>query len=224
MLTTLTIIIMLAVAYAFFQEGLFTAFAMFFNVFFAGLVAFNFWEPLANKLDPVFADSFLHGYEDIVCLIGLFCITLGVLRTLTNMFANAVIDFPEALQRGGGAFFGLATGYLLSGFLLCCLQTLPWDEKFMGFSPTYDGSSGLRDVLPPDRVWLGMMFRAGAFPFSTADEFVEELRDAPSYQERRKTFDKYGTFELRYARYRRPNEAREPLIYRGELDREIGRP
>ncbi len=222
MLATFTIIIMLAIAYAYFQEGVFTAFTMFFNVFFAGLVAFNFWEPLADRLDPLFADSFLHGYEDILCLIGLFCLTLGALRTLTNMFANMVIDFPEALQRGGGAFFGLATGYLLCGFFLCCLQTLPWDEKFMGFNANYDSGSGIRDVLPPDRVWLGMMFRAGALPFSTGDEYLEELRDAPTYQERRKTFDKFGTFELRYARYRRFVEGREPFSYRGELDRELG--
>jgi uncharacterized membrane protein required for colicin V production len=223
MCTFLTIVIMLAIAYAFFQEGLFTAFTMFFNVFFAGLIAFNFWEPMAARLESLFADTFLLGYEDMICLVGLFCITLGALRTITNIFANLVIDYPEALQRGGGAVLGLATGYLLSGFFLCCLQTLPWSDKFMGFNPTYEaGSSSMRDVLPPDRVWLAMMCRAGAFTFATYDELAEELRSSPSYIDRRRTFDKYGTFELRYSRYRRYGEQRDPMRYQGEFDKEIG--
>src|SRR5208282_3948846 len=118
LLGAFTIIIMLATAYAFLREGLFTAFTMFFNVFLSGLVAFNFFEPLADRLQRAFAGTFLLGYEDMLCLIGLFCITLGILRLATNTFANAVIDYPEMLQRAGGALFGLATGYLFCGFFL----------------------------------------------------------------------------------------------------------
>lgn len=223
MLSVLTILIMLAIAYAFFQEGLFTAFTMFFNVLFAGFVAFNYWEPLAARLERIFGDTFLRGYEDMFCLVGLFCLTLGILRTLSNMFASTVIDYPEALNRGGGAILGLATGYFFSGFFLCCLQTLPWSEDFMGFDAAYNpGASAIRDVLPPDRVWLSMMFRAGAYTFATGNEYLEEYQDAPTYLERRRTFDKHGTFELRYARYRRHGEQRDPARYLGELDAELG--
>ena len=37
------------------------------------------------------------------------------------------------------------------------------------------------------------------------------------------TFDKYGNFELRYARYRRYNDNREALQYQGEFDQQLGR-
>ena len=37
------------------------------------------------------------------------------------------------------------------------------------------------------------------------------------------TFDKHGTFELRYLRYRRYDDRRDPLPYFGELDAEIHR-
>src|SRR6266852_4062581 len=59
----LTIAITLALAYAYYREGLFTAFTMFCNVFLGGLIAFNFWEPLAALLEPILAGTFLRGYE-----------------------------------------------------------------------------------------------------------------------------------------------------------------
>src|SRR5438132_13653188 len=115
----LSVVIILLVAYAYLHEGLFTACTMAINVLLAGLVAFNFWEPLAALLDPMLAGSFLHGYEDAFCLIVLFTVVLGLLRTLTNALANSRIEFRGWVQTGGGILFGLLTGYLVSGFLLC---------------------------------------------------------------------------------------------------------
>src|SRR5260370_16253153 len=163
---------MVFVAYAYLREGLFTACTMAINVLLAGLVAFNFWEPLAALLDPMLAGSFLHGYEDAFCLIVLFTLMLGLLRTLTNNLASSRVQFPGWLHSGGGILFGLITGYLVSGFLICTLQTLPWHENFMFFEPKYEtGPEHLvRHVLPPDRVWLGLMHQAGAYAFSNPDK------------------------------------------------------
>jgi len=219
LLGAFTVIIMLAIAYAFLREGLFTAFTMFFNVFLSGLVAFNFFEPLAERLQTAFTGTFLLGYEDMLCLVGLFCLTLGILRLATNTFANSVIEYPEMLQRVGGALFGLATGYLFCGFFLCCLQTLPWHRNFMDFQPGFDSDSpsALRDVLPPDRVWLATMCRAGAYAFFDGSEDPAQPPGAATFIDRRITFDKDGTFELRYARYRRYTDQGPPLTYAGEL-------
>jgi len=214
-----TVVIMLAVAYAYLREGLFTACTMAVNVFLAGLVAFNFWEPLAALLDPMLVGTFLHGYEDAVCLVLLFSLVLGLLRTVTNNLASSRIEFRGWLQSGGGILFGLITGYLVSGFLICTLQTLPWHENFMFFEPKYETGPEhlLRHVLPPDRVWLGLMHRVGAYAFSSGED---PRGSADSYYERYVTFDKYGTFELRYARYRRYGDNRGPMPYLGEFDQE----
>jgi uncharacterized membrane protein required for colicin V production len=207
MLTFLTILIMLILAYVYLVDGVATAFTMFCNVFLAGLIAFNFWEPLAGLLEPPFSRSFFAGYEDALCLVILFSVTLGSLRLATNSLSFAVIDFHPIFQHLGGAFFGLATGYLISGFLICVFQTLPWHEQFMGFQPEYDPSqSGMRQVLPPERVWLALMHRAGIGAFSRGDN---------------PTFDPEATFELRYARYRRYGDNRGPLPYRGEFEKEL---
>jgi hypothetical protein len=187
-----TLLVMALVAFVCWREGLLTAVTRFVNVLAAGLVAFSFWEPLADLLEPHAA-----GYEDGLCLMGLFALTLGALRLLTHFLAPKELDYPPALQRGGGLVFGLATGYLAAGFLVCVLQTLPWSEHFLFFDPGRQGAA--RAVLPPDRAWLALVQRAGAYPFA-------------------------DTFELRYARYRRyPPGGDGPRPYRGELDQELQR-
>src|SRR5207302_6291781 len=108
---------MALVAYAYLREGLFTACTMAINVLLAGLIAFNFWEPLAALLDPTLAGSFLHGYEDAFCLIVLFAAALSLLRASTNNLASSRVQFEGWLQTSGGMLFGLLTGYLVSGFL-----------------------------------------------------------------------------------------------------------
>src|SRR5438309_3118462 len=130
-LDILTVLIMLITAYALMREGLLTAFMTCCNILFAGLIAFNFWEPLADLLDPMVESNALHGYEDTICLFLLFVIPLTFFRWATNQLANRMPEFHPALQIAGGIFFGLFSGYLLSGFLVCLLQTLPWHEKFM---------------------------------------------------------------------------------------------
>ena len=77
MLGFFTILIMLGVAYAYLREGLLTAFAMLINVLIAGTVAFNFFEPIASMMEPTLSNTFFAGYEDFVCMTGIFAITLG---------------------------------------------------------------------------------------------------------------------------------------------------
>ena len=169
----LTVVMMLALAYAYLREGLMTAFMMCCNVFAAGLIAFNFWEPIADTLDPMFTGSFLKGYEDAIGLLSLFCISLGLLRVVTNFLCPNLVQFPAWLQLGGGAFFALTMGYLVSGFLLAVFQTLPWHRNFMFFEYRLDPdqpSAVVRRVLPPDRAWLARMRRAGAYAFANAED------------------------------------------------------
>lgn len=191
----LTILVMVVLAWAFFLEGLFTALIMCFNVVGAGLIAFNFWEPLAKQVE-------MGGYEDYIFLVGIFGLTLAALRTLTNSIARTEIEFHPQIQKPAGAFFGLVCGYLVSGFLACALQTLPWHENFLFYDPHYDPDQKLANVLPPDRVWLAMMHQASEMGLGSGDE----------------PFDEHGSFIMRYARYRRYNDERDPMPYHGEFD------
>jgi hypothetical protein len=88
----------------------------------------------------------------------------------------------------------------------------------MFFDPDYDpgATSALRRVLPPDRVWLGLMYRAGAYAFSNQED--DRPLNPTTLYDKYYTFDKYGTFELRYRRYRRYTDARRAFPYQRELE------
>lgn len=217
MLTFFCILIVLAVGYAHHREGLFTALTMLVNVFLAGVLAFGFWEPIANFLEQPFAGSFVGGSEDFLVLTILFCVFLGLLRLATNTIAFKRFELEPNQDRIGAALIGLFTGYLVAGFLASVLQTLPWHENFMDFQPQKDNQGALRTYLPPDRVWLAVMRHAGANSLA----WREVNPGADNNYERYRTFDPHGTFEIRYLRYRRYGDARDQFPYQGEFDLEL---
>lgn len=220
MLVMLTLLIMLGVGYAYWREGVLFGFCMCVSVLAAGLVAFNFWEPLADLVEGTVQGSTLAGYEDFLCLAALFTITLALMRLGVDVLLPQWMEYPAALHQFGGAALGAIAGYLVSGFLICALETLPWHENFLGFEAYTREELPIRKFMPPDRVWLGLMHYAGAYPLA-ANELANPNSDEryESYD----TFDRFGTFELRYLRHRRYSDQRDTLPYLGEFERETRR-
>jgi hypothetical protein len=208
MLIIATLLIMALVGYFFSQEGLFTAFLMLVNVLIAGLLTFNFWEPLAGALAPLFARNFLRGCEDFLAITLIFGSALALLRIVTEKLNYTQIAFPAVAQRLGGLFFGLLTGYLVTGLLVVALQTLPWGQHFLGFQPPTADASAVRSYLPPDRVWLALMHRAGTQSFNRRELTHEERdeRESEDDADYYYTFDRHGSFEVRYFRLRRTRD------------------
>src|SRR5438128_1077079 len=115
MLIFLTVAIMIAVAYCFVREGVLTALCMTVNVVLAGVVAFEFFEPLADEMESMVKDTFLDGTEDALCLALLCAVTLGVLRAVTNNLASSELRLHPRGQQAAAAVLGLLCGYLLAG-------------------------------------------------------------------------------------------------------------
>ncbi len=220
MILLFSFIVIAVVAFFQYRNGLFTSVAMLIQVVLAGLIAFGFWEPVADELDAYFRDGRFAGYEDCIVLAALFSLALLGLRLITNRLNKAMIDFNTIAQQIGGPAVGAVTGYLLSGFLLCMMETLPLEDKFLGFEPRKADEAGLRSYFPADRVWLSLMRHAGAYPLS----WKEAKGDADNAYDRSETFDRHGTFELRYLRHRRHTEKEQrPMPYHGEFGAELGR-
>jgi uncharacterized membrane protein required for colicin V production len=221
MLVIFSLLVIAGVALAQYRNGLFTSVAMTIQVMLAGLIAFELWEPVADELDTYLADGRLAGYEDCIALVGLFALSLFGMRLITNRLNKMMIDFNPIVQQVGGPAAGVVTGYLVSGFLVCVFQTLPVDENFMGFTPRAEKESPLRRYMPADRVWLALMRRAGAYPLSWDEDNPNESENLKRYV----TFDRDGTFEIRYARFRRHSDKRTPptLRYEGEFESELSR-
>src|SRR6266496_4449542 len=94
-----TVIIMGVVAYAYWREGPLTAFAMCVNVVVAGVLAFNFFEPIADLLESVFEESFAAGTEDALAMMLIFLPVLALLRFVTNSIASTHTEYPPVLYR-----------------------------------------------------------------------------------------------------------------------------
>ncbi len=192
MIYVFTLAVTLIVAYYHWHEGLFTAATMLVCVPLAGFITFNFFEPLASAVEPFITG--VQGYEDFVCMVLIFTMALGVLRGFTHSLNPKEVYFIPAVNQIGGGILGALTGYLLAGFLICAMETLPWHQNFLGFEPYQDREPPARRWVPPDRLWLATMHRAGLAPA------LSRGGDSP-------TFDPDGAFESNYYRFRRYPEA-----------------
>ncbi len=152
LIQALIVFLILGMTYALASEGAWGAALMFFNVMFAGLIAFNFYEPLAAKL--VESASSFANWADILCLSGLFLISLVVLRVITDMIAPAMVRLPPPAYHIGRLAFGLATGTTAMAILLCILETAPVERKILGCI-TYDSRPPFEFGL--DHKWLGFV-------------------------------------------------------------------
>ena len=193
MLILFTLIVTAIIVYYHWHEGLFNAACLCVCVFLSGLFTFNFFEPLANWMESMIDRTPLQGFEDFLSMVILFCAALGLLRAATNAINNNEIEYQPLMNQIGAGVIALVTGYLLSGFLICAMETLPWGQNFLGFEPYQESEMKTRSYLPADRVWLALMHRAGAAPLSRG--------------EGSETFDAEGAFESNYFQNRRTAEA-----------------
>lgn len=183
MLELLTVVLTLATAAWFANQGLFFAAVMWLTVWLAGFFAFWLFEPLAGILEALCGP-----FADAVALTGLFVLGVVALRWARRVLVRHEIEFPIWVERAGGAGFGLLTGYGLAGLIFCVWQTLPVQERFLGYDPQQGVGLG-----KPDRLWLAAMHRASREQLARGDPTLEE----------RYVFDPDGSFVWRYARFRR---------------------
>ena len=151
MIDLILILIFAGVTWAVAGEGPWGAIMVFFSVLLSGLLAMNIFEPVAEMLQGV-----LSGYEwqhrvDIIALLGVFAISVWVLREVTDRIMPTSLDVSGLVYETRW-LFGAATGYAVMAILLTALHTAPLSREFIGFRPE---RSNLFDALAPDRQWLG---------------------------------------------------------------------
>jgi hypothetical protein len=145
------------------SEGLWGAVLMFFNVLFGGLIAFNFYEPLARLIDST---GIGWGFSDTLSLLGLFIISTFLLRLITESLAPAMVRFPTPVYHLGRLFFGLAGAVVTVAILLVAFETAPVHKKILGvidFNTKPPFGMGL------DRKWLAF------FQYTTGLVFAEHV-------------------------------------------------
>ncbi len=154
-------VVILGVTYALASEGLWGAALMFFNVLFGGLIAFNFYEPLAKLL----ADNvpLLSGFADTACLMLLFLVSTFLLRLTTETLGPAMVRFPAPLYHLGRWVFALGCSLITVAILLLGFDTAPVHKKIFG---VIDYKTLIPFGLGLERQWLAF------FQYTTGQVFV----------------------------------------------------
>jgi hypothetical protein len=161
-INVLIILLVLGMTYVLTSEGLWGACLMFFNLLFAGMIAFNFYEPLA-KLIAENVPAFLAGFADVVCLFGLLIVSLFTLRIVTEMLAPGMVRFPAPIYHLGRLGFGAAAAALTLALLILGFDTAPVHKKVFG---AIDYKAMVPFGLGFERKWLAF------FQYSTGQIFV----------------------------------------------------
>jgi len=147
----------LGLTYVLTSEGLWGSAVMFFNVLFAAMIAFNFYEPLAVLIDQT---GINWGFSDTLCMLGLFIISLLLLRMTTETIAPAMVRFPMPVYHVGRLFFGVGGACVTMAIIILGFHAAPVHKKI--FSTT-DTKSKPPFGLGLDHLWLGyFQYETGA--------------------------------------------------------------
>jgi len=138
------------VAWCVASEGAMGAVYSFFCVLFGGLLAMNFFELVAPRLEKI--SRGFAPFADFVALVGLFSLFVFLLRLGAEHFAPTQIELDSRLHEIIRWPWSLATGYLTMAILLTSLHTAPLPREFWGFQPE---ARNFLDISAPDRQWLG---------------------------------------------------------------------
>jgi hypothetical protein len=159
--------LILGVTYALISEGLWGAALIFFNVLFSIFIALNFYEPLAK----VIADnaSAVAPFADMLCLAGLFAVSIIVFRLITDNIAPTQIRFPAPVFQLGRLLFGFAAACLVVGFALLVFHTAPVHKKIF---TKLDAQSA-----PPFQQGLDAKL-LGLFQYATGQVFTLDTKNA----------------------------------------------
>jgi hypothetical protein len=189
-------------------EGAWGAVLTFLSVLFAGLLAMNFFEPLANLLDSMIGSG-VEDYSDLVALLGLFALFTFLLRLASDNISPTEIEVDGRLHQVARWLFGLATGYLTMAILLTSLHTAPLPRSFLGFKPE---AANFFEISAPDRQWLGFTQHVSEKILSTG-KIIDGPRYAmPEDSEKRV----WPSFPIRYATKRQDYAAgRQPTSIGG---------
>ncbi|MHC4414496.1 MAG: CvpA family protein [Planctomycetota bacterium] len=147
----LIILLVLLIAYWWGNQGVFSAIIHLLCVITAGAVALAVWEPLTAGM--LLRGGFFDSYAWGVSLVGVFVVTLFILRLATNRLVPANVDLPHWANVAFGFPVGAAAGVLTVGMLILGAGFIQSQRDVLGFAGMVRSS---RDgqVKELQRLWL----------------------------------------------------------------------
>lgn len=191
MLDLILLFLNLGIIYALMSEGLWGAALMFFNVLFAALICFNFYEPLAALI--VENASFMANLADMVAMMVLFIVPLLLLRLTTETLAPAMVRFPMAVYHPGRILFAVAGAAIVMGITMLAFEASPTQKQIVGVAD-YNYEPIFRERY--DKDFLGF------FQYTSGYTFARNGVGAPDpgreFSQQPMLFDPHGEWLIRH--------------------------
>jgi Colicin V production protein len=130
-------------------SGLWGNLIMIFNVIIAGLIATNYFEPLAVWLDGQMPSYTF--FCDFVAMWAIFSLSVIILRALTDTLSRVKVRFKKPVELAGGLLCGAIVGWLMVCFSLFSLHTAPLATQFLGGG--FNSGANMFLGTAPDRAW-----------------------------------------------------------------------
>jgi len=175
------------------------------GVILAGLLAMNYFEPLAGLLIRLSNHATMtEQYSRFACLVGLFLLAVILLRGVTNRLLPESPKLPAVAEQAGRWSLGLLTGCVTAMFLLTAVHTFPGPRDFWGyFPPEPEKRPGPVMRRAPEFYWLG-------YTQYVSEEVFAVGESGPVFDGRQRTIGdtrgRWVSFPLRYAQWRRKME------------------
>jgi hypothetical protein len=201
----LLLIFIMCVAARWFQ-GLWSNVVTLVNLLLAMMLAFNYFELVATQLDGL-EPSYTYLW-DFIALWGLFALSFGVLRAMTDMLSRTRVAFDFWVETVGRSITAVWIAWLFIGFICATMHTAPLGPHPLGFQRTPKAGNFLG--MAPDRQWLGFMQSRSRGALSRGESDPAKL--SPLEQDKNaqvRIFDPESRFILKHY-HRRVKFASEP--------------
>jgi hypothetical protein len=204
MLTLVLLLIFLIVVAAVWFQGLWSGILVWLNMLLAMMIAFNYFEPLAGLIES--QDRSFTYLVDFLALWGLFVLTYGLLRVMSDMLSRRRVAFDFWTETVGRSVMALWVGWLFVSFVCASLHTAPLGPHPMGFQQT--PTSGNFLGMAPGKQWLAFMQSRSRGALSRGED-DQSLR-SPLPQDKdvnARVFDPESRFILKYHQRREDFES-----------------
>jgi len=185
-------------------EGLWSNVITFINTLFAGLIAWNYFEPLATKLEGS-VPSFTY-IVDYFAFWLLFAVAFNVLRVFTDQISRRKARFRKPVDLGGSGTFAVLTALLIMALTCASMHFAPLGSQPFngGFGSSPNSGSFLGITI--ENFWFSQMNRLskrvpnpqkagetkGAGPIAGSNHFDPEREFATKYYKRRLELEAYN--------------------------------
>jgi hypothetical protein len=172
------------------RQGLWSSAINVINITMAGLIATNYFEPLAKLADSGGTNYMM----DSIMLWALFALSFIILRLITQSLSNHDVHFIKPVDLIGRAALGIWAGWVFVCFAAFAMVTAPIGAQPLGAWESPDAKSFL--VFSPERMWMAFAQSRSMGALSNSNSGAELHPD--DAQTGSQVFDSKGEFSYKY--------------------------